>query len=97
MGYVLDGPDTIFVENLSIVFENGNWVFRTKTGDIMDPIPFQLNFQNKSRVEFVNPTMDFPKKIGYEVFSTDSMQSYYEGPRDGQNVRVMFDMVRTKN
>lgn len=96
-GYVLDGPDTIFVEKLSILQSNGVWVFTTKTGDMMDPIAFTLNYQSANRVEFINPSMDFPKKIGYEVFTADSIQSYCEGPRDGQNVRILFDLVRMKN
>ncbi|MFM7309026.1 MAG: DUF6265 family protein [Flavobacteriales bacterium] len=96
-GYVLDGSDTIFVEKLSILQSKEVWVFTTKTGDMTEPIPFTLNYQSGNKVEFINPSMDFPKKIGYEVFTADSIQSYCEGPRDGQNVRILFDLVRIQN
>jgi hypothetical protein len=97
-GFVLAESDTSFIEFLSIREEAGVLKYFARTsGDITaEVVPFTLSFQNASRIEFVNETLDFPKKIGYEVIGNDKLESYIEGPRDGQTVRIVFDYEKKK-
>jgi hypothetical protein len=92
-GFVLSESDTSFIEFLSIRKEAG--VLKYFAGisgqDSGEVIPFTLAFQSSTRIEFVNESLDFPKRIGYEVIGIDKIESYIEGPRDGQTVRIIFD------
>ncbi|MFM7726585.1 MAG: DUF6265 family protein [Flavobacteriales bacterium] len=98
LGYVIEEGDTTFFESLEIVFENGNWVYKARVGQGVDSetVSFLLNRQSGSLVEFANENHDFPKRIGYELLSNREMQAYIEGPRDGQNIRIIFNFVRNE-
>lgn len=95
-GYVLEDGDTTFFESLEIRKEAGTWTYFAKVQQLNGPevVPFQLNKQTPRMVEFVNVQHDFPKKIGYEFLAPDELQAYIEGPRNGQNIRIMFDFKR---
>ncbi len=96
LGYVLEGGDTTFFETLEIRKEGGVWTYYAKVNQMngSEIVPFRLTRQNWEKVEFSNPSHDFPKKIGYELISNDALQAYIEGPRDGQVVRILFDFKR---
>lgn len=95
-GYVLEAGDTTFFETLEIRNEAGVWTYYARVNQMNggEVIPFKLTKQSRDRVEFVNPTHDFPKKIGYELISDDELQAYIEGPRDGQTIRILFEFKR---
>jgi hypothetical protein len=97
-GFVLSETDTSFIEFLNIREEDGvlKYFARTSGDASAEVVPFTLSFQNATRIEFVNESLDFPKKIGYEVVSEDKIESYIEGPRDGQTVRIVFDYEKKK-
>jgi hypothetical protein len=97
-GFVLSGEDTSFIEFLSIRKDGGvlKYLARVSGEDSGEIVPFTLSFQNETRIEFVNENLDFPKKIGYEVVGPDKIESYIEGPRDGQTVRIVFDYEKKK-
>jgi hypothetical protein len=92
-GYILEGGDTTFFETLEIRNEQKGWTYFAKVKQMNgeEVIPFRLSKQSARRVEFVNNNHDFPKKIGYELISDSELQAYIEGPRNGQNVRIIFD------
>jgi len=92
-GYILEGGDTTFFETLEIRKENNRWTYFAKVKQLNgeEVIPFGLYKQSHQRVEFINNSHDFPKKIGYELISDTELQAYIEGPRNGQNVRILFD------
>lgn len=97
-GFVLSGEDTSFIEFLNIRKDDGvlKYLARVSGEDSGEVVPFTLSFQNETRIEFVNENLDFPKKIGYEVIGPDKIESYIEGPRDGQTVRIVFDYEKKK-
>jgi hypothetical protein len=95
-GYILEGGDTTFFETLEIRNEQNCWTYYAKVKQMNgeEVIPFRLSKQSARRVEFVNNNHDFPKKIGYELISDSELQAYIEGPRNGQNVRILFDFKK---
>lgn len=97
-GYVLEEGDTTFFETLEITNENGVWIYNARVGQGIDSekVSFRLKRQNFRMIEFANENHDFPKRIGYELLSDREMQAYIEGPRDGQNIRIIFNLVRNE-
>jgi hypothetical protein len=95
-GYVLEAGDTTFFESLEIRKEAGVWTYYAKVNQLngTEVVPFVLSKQTPQKVEFTNLSHDFPKKIGYEFLSNNELQAFIEGPRDGQNIRVLFDYKR---
>jgi hypothetical protein len=95
-GYVIENGDTTFFESLEILCEQGNWIYNARVGQGVDAekVTFRLKRQSSRLVEFANENHDFPKKIGYELLGEREMQAYIEGPRDGQNIRIIFDFLR---
>lgn len=95
-GYVLESGDTTFLESLEIRRESGVWTYYAKVNQLngTEVVSFVLSKQTHERVEFTNLSHDFPKKIGYELLSQNELQAYIEGPRDGQNIRILFDYKR---
>ncbi len=92
-GFVLTESDTSFIEFLSIRKEGGVLTYFAgisgqESGEV---VPFTLSFQSSNRIEFKNESLDFPKRIGYEILGNDKIESYIEGPLDGQTVRKIFD------
>jgi hypothetical protein len=97
-GYVIEGGDTTFFETLEIRKTRGAWrymagVANENGGEVVE---FTLRRQNENRIEFENENHDFPKRIGYELIEDNQLQAYIEGPRDGQNIRVMFNFVKAR-
>jgi hypothetical protein len=97
-GFVLESGDTTFIETLELTKVNCAWTYSAKVldGASAEVVPFTLTKQSQRVLEFVNPSHDFPKKIVYELLSPDEMQVYIEGPRDGQNIRIMFHFARSE-
>ena len=95
-GYILEHGDTTFFESLEIRRKGEVWTYFAKVHQLQGPevVPFTLTKQTSERVEFTNPTHDFPQKIGYELLSDNELQAYIEGPRDGQTIRIIFDFKR---
>jgi hypothetical protein len=95
-GYVLEGGDTTFIESLEIRKVKGVWTYFAKVEQLNggEVIPFRLSKQSDRRVEFVNSSHDFPKKIGYEFIGENELQAYIEGPRSGQNIRILFEFKK---
>jgi hypothetical protein len=95
-GYILEHGDTTFFESLEIRKEMGVWTYFAKVNQMQgkEVVPFKLSMQSPGKVEFTNPTHDFPQKIVYELLSENEMQAYIEGPRDGQTIRILFDFKR---
>jgi hypothetical protein len=95
-GFVLEEGDTTFIEFLSIRESNGVLTYFAQISDMSssEVVPFTLTSQTASSVQFSNFGQDFPKLIGYEIKSDSTMQSYIEGPRDGQSIRIMFNFEK---
>lgn len=97
-GYVIESGDTTFIETLQILRIGDIWTYRARVSDSDDAetVDFRLTRQSDRKVEFRNDAYDFPKKIGYEFLSPEELLVYIEGPRDGQNIRVLFDFKKEK-
>ena len=95
-GYVLEEGDTTFIEFLSIRESNGVLTYFAQVSNMSSAeiVPFTLSAQSSDRIEFSNVGHDFPKKIVYELKSDSTMQTYIEGPRDGNNIRIIFDFEK---
>jgi hypothetical protein len=95
-GFVLENGDTTFIEFLSIRESNGTLTYFAQVSDITSAeiVPFKLTAQSDKRIEFSNEGQDFPKKIVYELKTDTTMQAYIEGPREGNNIRIVFDFIK---
>lgn len=98
-GFVLEGKDTTFIEFLSIKEEKGKLTYFARPSDIhsAEIVPFTLESEGKDKLVFGNSTIDFPKKIVYQLQSDSIMQVYIEGPREGKTTRIVFDFVKQKS
>jgi hypothetical protein len=95
-GYIIEQGDTTFFESLQIRNYSGVWTYMAKVEQMQgsEVVPFTLTSQTSEKVEFTNPSHDFPKKIGYEFISDNELQAYIEGPRNGQTIRIIFDFKK---
>ena len=67
MGVVTRDSDTVFVEKLGILLEDGNLYYVADVPD--NPTPVYFKFTSKGKHSFIseNPRHDAPKKIAYEL------------------------------
>ena len=77
------GSNEIF-ENLTLVFENGQLVYKARVTDQNDgkTISFVHNRSNKDWISFENLSHDFPKKIQYKQISDQEIQVQVLGDND---------------
>lgn len=74
-GFMLEGSDTLFAENI-IVAQKGREIFYTVTiaeENNGQPVAFKLTENTGNKAVFENPKHDFPQKISYQQTSPDSV------------------------
>ena len=83
-GFIVRESDTIITERVALTNTN-NGIFYTSTVEDQNnkqPVPFKLSSGKEKVFVFENAKHDFPKRIVYEIVSSDSLHAYID---DGKN------------
>lgn len=67
LGVIVAGSDTVFVEKLSIIIEEGNAYYIADVPENPEPVYFRFTSWEKNSFESENPEHDVPKKIAYNL------------------------------
>jgi Domain of unknown function (DUF6265) len=84
-GYIIKGSDTIINERVALT-NTGNNIFYTSTvADRNDkkPVAFKMTKAENNNFIFENRQHDFPKRIVYQLISSDSLHAYIDDGIDG--------------
>jgi hypothetical protein len=84
-GYIIKGSDTIINERVALT-NTGNNIFYTSTvADQNDkkPVAFKMTKAENNNFIFENRQHDFPKRIVYQLISSDSLHAYIDDGIDG--------------
>ena len=94
--YKLNGTDTILLETVQIVKENGQlyYIPTVSTQNEGKPVRFSLVEMTKTTFTFENPEHDFPQTISYRKIGKDSLIAEIAGTRKGKESRRRFPMRR---
>ncbi len=84
--------DTIIMEDVNIVNENGKWNFITlvKGQNKGKAVTFTSTILMDTLVQFENPAHDFPRMINYRLASPDNLQAFIGGATD----TIYFNFTR---
>ncbi len=78
--YKIKGNDAIFLERVSLQYsKDGVFYIPIVEENNMEPVSFKLTSNNNNSFVFENPHHDFPKRIVYEIVSSDSLHAYIDG------------------
>jgi len=91
-GFFIKGADTIITERVSLK-ETKEGIFYTSTVEDQNnkqPIPFKLTSSVDHTFIFENPEHDFPKRIIYQLISSDSLHAYIDAGADKGGKRQNF-------
>jgi len=78
--YKIKGNDTIFLERVSLQYsKDGVFYIPIVEENNMEPVSFKLTSNNNNSFVFENPHHNFPKRIVYEIVSSDSLHAYIDG------------------
>ncbi len=98
-GFFVKGRDTIITERVSLQnLDKG--IYYTSTVEEQNnrrPVSFVLTSSRQGVFIFENPGHDFPKRIVYELVSSDSLHAWIDGGPAGVNQRNDFYYARVKN
>ena len=90
--YVLDGVDTVFRENITLVEKNGELIYtvvlKHKT------VIFRAIKQSQTETVFENPTNDFPRKIIYGTKEAGSLYAKIVGKVKGKPKSEVFEFKK---
>ncbi len=80
-GFFVKGSDTVITERVSLKNTKEGIFYASSVEDQNNnqPIPFRLTSSEKKVFVFENPEHDFPKRIVYELVSSDSLHAYIDG------------------
>lgn len=87
-GFTLEGLDTIFKEDIKILFQDSVWIFEV-SGVNENPVPFQIGYLDHQSFNCVNEKNPFPKKIAYNI-SENMLQAVISAGTD----KILFDFER---
>jgi hypothetical protein len=91
-GFVVKGADIIITERVALTIKKEE-IFYTSTVEDQNnkkPISFKLTSGKNNIFIFENPQHDFPKRIVYELISTDSLHAYIDDGSNGTKKRRDF-------
>lgn len=97
-GYMIRGVDTINTERVSLTRTKEN-IFYTPTVENQNdkkPIAFKLTSSTGNVFVFENPEHDFPKRIVYNLVSTDSLHAYIDDGKEATKKIQYFYFSRIK-
>lgn len=92
--YKIKEHDTVYLERISLK-HTGDGIFYVPVVEEnnMQPVNFKLTCYNNNSFVFENPEHDFPKRVIYELVSSDSMHAYID---DGINSSKRSDYFYKK-
>lgn len=82
LGFTIQQQDTVFKEEIALLQENENWVFRV-TGVQEEPVDFPLSSFNDSEFIAENAQNEFPKKIHYKAENRQLIATISAGDEEG--------------
>ena len=91
-GFMVKGADTIITERVALK-NTKEGIFYTSTVENENnkqPISFKLTSGKNNIFVFENPQHDFPKRIVYELISSDSLHAYIDDGNAGTKKRRDF-------
>jgi hypothetical protein len=78
--YQVKEKDTVLLEHVSLQdTKEGIFYVPVVKENNMKPVSFKLTSSSSNLFVFENPLHDFPKRIGYEIVSADSLHAYVDG------------------
>jgi len=82
--FSVTGKDTVIMEDVNIVNENGKWNFITlvKGQNKGKAVTFTSTIFMDTLVQFENPAHDFPRMINYRLVSPNNLQAFIGGTSD---------------
>lgn len=87
LGVTMKGPDTVFVEKLSIVEKGNAFYYVAEVSHNPEPTYFKITSSSKTGFVCEKPDHDFPKKIEYQ-FKGDLLTVVISG--DGKEIPFKF-------
>jgi hypothetical protein len=84
-GYIIKGGDTIINERVALTNVGGTVFYTSTVADQNEkkPVAFKMTRVDNKSFVFENPQHDFPKRIVYELVSTDSLHAFIDDGIDG--------------
>jgi len=94
--YALNGPDTIFFEEIEMIEDNDSLFYIPTIKNQNDglPIQFVLTSITDSSMVFEHPYHEFPQMISYVRINKDSLEASISGISNGEERRIVFPMKR---
>ena len=90
-GYTLNGADTVFVEQLSIVVKDDALFYVSEVSHNPAPVYFEIEITGLASFISRNPKHDFPKEIEYNLVG-DELTATISG--DGKKVPFKFKLIQ---
>lgn len=87
-GVTLQGTDTVFVENLSILLKEDKLYYVADVDSNIEPTYFRITSYSKNGFISENPEHDFPKQIEYQLTEEGELTATISG--DGQSIPFLF-------
>ncbi len=84
-----------FVENTRIFKFHGQWLYLVAAGDSPVVCFVRTSVEGRTWV-FSNVEHDFPQRIVYSLNGDDGLDAYIEGPGKEGDVRLEFNLKRTR-
>ena len=96
VGFVMRGADTTFIEELSILRVNNQWLYSARVyGQHSDgAVAFRQTDKSKDGITFENPAHDYPQRIVYERKSPYALEATIAGISDGMAKERVFAFKR---
>ncbi len=95
-GFMLEGTDTIFTENITVKPVKNHIDYTVVIADQNNgqPVSFKLTRNTGSEAVFENPAHDFPQKIRYIRLAPDSVKVQIAGKVKGKPVSEAYIMQK---
>ena len=97
-GYIIKGRDTVITETVALT-QKDNAVFYTSTvanQNDQQPVAFKMTKAANNTFVFGNPQHDFPRRIVYQLVSTDSLHAFIDDGIDDSGHKQDFYYKRYK-
>lgn len=96
--YLVKEKDTVVFETIQVVQEQDLlfYIPLVKNQNNGLPVRFTGNTISETQLIFENPQHDFPQKISYTKFKSDSLVAEISGIQNGQQRKQTFIMKRVK-
>lgn len=96
VSYVIASNDTVFFESIQLLNSDSGTFYQVavKNQNEGKAVSFKLISAQNQTFIFENNNHDFPKKIGYQLISNDTLKAWIEGSVGGKHKEQTFLMWR---